>query len=92
MVEDRAPTFAAHVRDTGVGGPGAEGDAADREVARAVDRLVWYAGWADKYQQVLGNLNPVSGPFFNILDTGAHRGGGDHPPPRSPHSWDWCPG
>ena len=66
MVEDRAPTFAAHLRDTGVGGPGAEGDAADREVARAVDRLVWYAGWADKYQQVLGNLNPVSGPFFNI--------------------------
>ena len=61
MVEDRAPTFAAHVRATGVGGR-----AAGREVARAVDRLVWYAGWADKYQQVLGNLNPVSGPFFNI--------------------------
>ncbi|MDE0168624.1 MAG: aldehyde dehydrogenase family protein [bacterium] len=61
MVEDRAPTFSTHLRDAGLGGP-----AADREVARAVDRLVWYAGWADKYQQVLGNLNPVSGPFFNI--------------------------
>ena len=61
MVEDRAPTFVAHIRATGVGGGSAR-----REVARAVDRLVWYAGWADKYQQVMGNLNPVSGPFFNI--------------------------
>jgi len=32
----------------------------------AVDRVVWYAGWADKYLQVLGNANPVSGPFFNL--------------------------
>ena len=61
MVEDRAPTFEAHVRATGV-----SGERARREVSRAVDRIVWYAGWADKYQQVLGNLNPVSGPFFNI--------------------------
>ena len=61
MVEDRAPTFAAHVQATGVSDERARG-----EVTRAVDRLVWYAGWADKYQQVLGNLNPVSGPFFNI--------------------------
>ncbi|MCU1420871.1 MAG: aldehyde dehydrogenase, partial [Microbacteriaceae bacterium] len=27
---------------------------------------VWYAGWADKYLQVAGNGNPVSGPYFNI--------------------------
>ena len=32
----------------------------------AVDRVVWYAGWADKYLQVLGNANPVSDPFFNL--------------------------
>jgi acyl-CoA reductase-like NAD-dependent aldehyde dehydrogenase len=32
----------------------------------AVDRVVWYAGWADKFLQVLGNANPVSGPFFNL--------------------------
>ena len=32
----------------------------------AVDRVVWYAGWADKYVQVLGNANPVSGPYFNL--------------------------
>ncbi len=28
--------------------------------------MVWYAGWADKYVQVLGNANAVSGPFFNL--------------------------
>ncbi len=32
----------------------------------AIDRVVWYAGWADKYVQVLGNANAVSGPFFNL--------------------------
>jgi acyl-CoA reductase-like NAD-dependent aldehyde dehydrogenase len=35
-------------------------------VDAAVDRVVWYAGWPDKYVQVLGNANPVSGPFFNL--------------------------
>ena len=37
-----------------------------REVARAVDRVVWYAGWADKLAQVLGASNPVAGPYFNF--------------------------
>ena len=32
----------------------------------AIDRLVWYAGWADKITQVTGNANPVAGPFFNL--------------------------
>ena len=61
MVEDRAASFADRLRLSG-----ASAAKARREAAKAVDRLVWYAGWADKYQQVLGNLNPVSGPFFNI--------------------------
>jgi acyl-CoA reductase-like NAD-dependent aldehyde dehydrogenase len=37
-----------------------------REVARAIDRVVWYAGWADKLAQVLGGANPVAGPYFNF--------------------------
>ena len=37
-----------------------------REVARATDRVVWYAGWADKLAQVLGSANPVAGPYFNF--------------------------
>ena len=36
------------------------------EVERAVDRIVWYAGWADKLPQVLGGSNPVAGPYFNF--------------------------
>jgi acyl-CoA reductase-like NAD-dependent aldehyde dehydrogenase len=36
------------------------------EVNRAVDRVVWYAGWADKIAQVLGTSNPVAGPYFNF--------------------------
>jgi acyl-CoA reductase-like NAD-dependent aldehyde dehydrogenase len=36
------------------------------EVERAIDRIVWYAGWADKLAQVLGGSNPVAGPYFNF--------------------------
>jgi acyl-CoA reductase-like NAD-dependent aldehyde dehydrogenase len=36
------------------------------EVERAVDRVLWYAGWADKLSQVLGGSNPVAGPYFNF--------------------------
>jgi acyl-CoA reductase-like NAD-dependent aldehyde dehydrogenase len=32
----------------------------------AIDRIVWYAGWADKLPQVLGSSNPVAGPYFNF--------------------------
>ena len=35
-------------------------------MARAIDRVVWYAGWADKLAQVLGSANPVAGPYFNF--------------------------
>ncbi len=36
------------------------------EVERSIDRVVWYAGWADKLAQVLGGANPVAGPYFNF--------------------------
>jgi len=36
------------------------------EVEVAIDRVVWYAGWADKLAQVLGSSNPVAGPYFNF--------------------------
>ncbi|MDQ3778745.1 MAG: aldehyde dehydrogenase family protein [Actinomycetota bacterium] len=36
------------------------------EVEAAVDRWVWYAGWADKYAQVIGSSNPVAAPYFNF--------------------------
>ena len=37
-----------------------------QEVERAIDRWVWYAGFADKLAQVLGSTNPVAGPYFNF--------------------------
>ena len=40
--------------------------AAGREVAASVDRLIHYAGWADKCEQALGSVNAVAGPFFNF--------------------------
>src|SRR5688500_3603913 len=36
------------------------------EIDRSIDRLVWYAGWADKLAQVLGSSNPVAGPYFKF--------------------------
>ena len=35
-------------------------------VDRSIDRLVWYAGWADKITQILGSANPVAAPYFNF--------------------------
>lgn len=62
MLEARsAEMCSAIVRTTGESKGNAE-----REVAATVDRLIYYAGWADKYEQVLGNTNAVAGPFFNF--------------------------
>src|SRR6478672_4563685 len=36
------------------------------EVERSIDRIVWYAGWADKLPQVLGGSNPVTGPLAAV--------------------------
>jgi len=44
----------------------AELSSGTKEVDRAIDRVVWYAGWADKLPQVLGGSNPVAGPYFNF--------------------------
>jgi acyl-CoA reductase-like NAD-dependent aldehyde dehydrogenase len=44
----------------------AELTGSDEEVDAAIDRWVWYAGWADKLAQVLGTSNPVAGPYFNF--------------------------
>jgi acyl-CoA reductase-like NAD-dependent aldehyde dehydrogenase len=61
MLEDRRGQFAAAVAQA----EGLTPARADRVVDATVDRLVWYAGWADKLAQVVGNANPVAGPFFN---------------------------
>jgi acyl-CoA reductase-like NAD-dependent aldehyde dehydrogenase len=62
MLEGRALQFAAEV----AAAEGLSAARARRVVAAAVDRWVWYAGWADKYAQVAGAANPVAGPYFNF--------------------------
>jgi acyl-CoA reductase-like NAD-dependent aldehyde dehydrogenase len=41
-------------------------DIAPSTVDEAIDRWVWYAGWADKLAAVYGGANPVAGPYFNF--------------------------
>ena len=62
VMEDRRPQFVQAV----VQSEGLSPSKADKVVDEAIDRLVWYAGWADKITQVVGNANPVAGPFFNL--------------------------
>jgi acyl-CoA reductase-like NAD-dependent aldehyde dehydrogenase len=61
MLEGRKAQFVDELRATGT----AKG-AASAEVDEAIDRWVWYAGWADKISAVAGAANPVAGPYFNF--------------------------
>jgi acyl-CoA reductase-like NAD-dependent aldehyde dehydrogenase len=62
MLEGRAAQFAAECAR----GEGLSWREAERQVAAAIDRWVWYAGWPDKVAQVVGAANPVAGPYFNF--------------------------
>jgi acyl-CoA reductase-like NAD-dependent aldehyde dehydrogenase len=59
LLEGRRGQFVAELADSGSAEPESEVDA-------AVDRWVWYAGWADKVSAVLGAANPVAGPYFDF--------------------------
>lgn len=59
VLEGRAGQLAGEVAATGVEDP-------EGEVTAAIDRWVWFAGWADKVQMVAGSRNPVAGPFWNV--------------------------
>ena len=62
MLEHRAADLAGEIaRATGARPPKARA-----EVAAAIDRLVYYAGWTDKYPQIFGSVNPVATPHFNF--------------------------
>lgn len=62
MLEGRRAQFADEVADA----EGIAERAAASSVDAAIDRLVWYAGWADKFAQIIGGTNPVAGPYFNF--------------------------
>jgi acyl-CoA reductase-like NAD-dependent aldehyde dehydrogenase len=59
IMEGRRAQLEDELRESGAADPG-------DEVSGAIDRWVWYAGWADKIAQVAGSANPVAGPYFNF--------------------------
>ena len=62
LMEGRREQFADEVAVA----EGLRAPAARAAVDRAIDRWVWYAGWADKITQILGSSNPVAAPYFNF--------------------------
>ena len=62
LLEGRREQFVAEVTAS----EGAPAKTAQSIVDAAIDRWVWYAGWADKIATVLGAANPVAGPYFSF--------------------------
>jgi acyl-CoA reductase-like NAD-dependent aldehyde dehydrogenase len=62
LLEGRRGQFVEEVR----AGEGSKARDAEAAVSEAIDRWVWYAGWADKVSQVHGSTNPVAGPYFDF--------------------------
>jgi acyl-CoA reductase-like NAD-dependent aldehyde dehydrogenase len=62
MLQNRAAELVSEIaRSTG-----SSAARSRREVVAAIDRLVHFAGWTDKYSQVFGSVNPVASPHFNF--------------------------
>ncbi|MGB8369024.1 MAG: aldehyde dehydrogenase family protein [Limisphaerales bacterium] len=62
MLQNRAAELVNEIaRSTGAGAARAK-----REVTLAIDRLVYFAGWTDKYQQIFGSVNPVATSHFDF--------------------------
>ena len=61
MLEGNIETYQQILEDSGLSKSKAKED-----TKQALDSLIWYAGIADKWEQMTGNLNPVAGEYFNI--------------------------
>jgi acyl-CoA reductase-like NAD-dependent aldehyde dehydrogenase len=61
MLEGRRDQFIAELKLQG-----SSAAAAEKEVDLSIDRLIYFAGWTDKYQQVFSAVNPVSSSHFNF--------------------------
>lgn len=62
MLESRGDSLAAELESS----TGTDKKSARAEVEASIDRLVYYAGWSDKFQQVFGSVNPVASSHFNF--------------------------
>lgn len=61
MVEGNSETYQQILQESGL-----TKSKASQDIKNAIDSLIWYAGMADKWEQMTGNLNPVAGDYFNI--------------------------
>src|SRR5947207_10794713 len=59
MLEGRATQFVDELTQTGLAA-----SAARTEIEVSIDRVLYYAGWADKFQQIFSSVNPVSSSHF----------------------------
>jgi len=62
MLEGRADQIANEISATS----GVTPKKAHEQLAAAIDRWVWYAGWSDKLAAAFGSTNPVAGPYYNF--------------------------
>lgn len=62
MLESRADSLSSEIAAS----TGVDQRSARAEVEASVDRLIYFAGWSDKFQQVFGSVNPVASPHFNF--------------------------
>ena len=61
MLEGRTDQFWSELKDQGL-----TSGQAQHEITESIDRLIYYAGWCDKYQQVFSSVNPVASSHFNF--------------------------
>ena len=61
MLEGRKLQFIEELMMTG-----SSKDHAKNEVEQSIDRLIYYAGWSDKFQQIFSSVNPVASNHFNF--------------------------
>src|SRR5882724_7719283 len=62
MLQNRTEELVSEIVRSTDGSP----DEARQEVVQSIDRLVYYAGWTDKYSQLFGSVNPVATSHFNF--------------------------
>jgi len=61
MLEGRKSQFIEHIQSKG-----STFSAAKKEIDQSIDRLIYYAGWSDKFQQIFSTVNPVASNHFNF--------------------------
>ena len=61
MLEDRKMQFREQLQING-----STLSAAKKDIDKSIDRLIYYAGWSDKFQQIFSSVNPVASNHFNF--------------------------